>query len=111
MACRTTPDALEWRRDWGGIAMTLERGRIIGYDNNRLAFEFTMKDAEGKTVHCMISSTAMDQLAGGKGTIPSGREAQFLRFRDEIERIASSLFDKGVSGPIGFVRIFHHHIG
>jgi hypothetical protein len=88
----------------------LERGQIIGYDNNRMAFEFTMKDAEGKTVHCKISSTAMDQLEGGKGTLPSEREAQFLQFREEIERIASDLFDKGVPGPIGFIRIFCHHI-
>jgi hypothetical protein len=91
--------------------MPLERGQIMGYDNNRMVFEFTMTDAEGKTVHCKISSTALDQLEGSKGTIPSEREAQFLRFRDEIERIASSLFEKGVPGPIGFIRIFHHHIG
>src|ERR1700710_456844 len=92
-----------------GGSMTLERGQIIGYDNNRLAFEFTMRDAEG-TVYCKISSTAMDELAGIKGARPSEREAQFLQFRDEIERVASSLFDKGVRGPMRLIRIFHHHI-
>jgi hypothetical protein len=90
--------------------MTLERGQIIGYDNNRMSFEFTMTDAKGKMVHCKISSTAMDELAGFKGTRPSEREAQFLRFRDEIERMASDLFDKGLPGPVGLICIFHHHI-
>jgi hypothetical protein len=125
---RPTPSSSDWPQDlspiayspatrfnalgsYGGLSTMLERGQVIGYDNSRMAFDFTMTDAEGKTVHCKISSTAMDQLEGSKGTIPFGREAQFLRFRDEIERIASSIFDKGVRGPIGFVRIFCHHIG
>jgi hypothetical protein len=90
--------------------MTLERGRIIGYDTNRMTFEFTMTDAKGKMVHCKISSTAMDELAGAKGTMPSERVAQFVKLRDEIERIASDLFDKAVPGPIGLICIFHHHI-
>jgi Protein of unknown function (DUF1488) len=90
--------------------MKLERGRIIGYDTNRMTFEFTMTDAEGKTVHCKISSTAMDQLDGTKGTMPSERVAQFVKHRDEIERIASDLLDKGVPGPVGLICIFHHHI-
>jgi Protein of unknown function (DUF1488) len=90
--------------------MTLERGRIIGYDAGRMTFDFTMTDAKGKTVHCKISSTAMDELAGVKGTRPSDREAQFVKFRDKIERIASDLFDKDVSDPIGLICIFHHHI-
>jgi hypothetical protein len=61
--------------------MPLERGRIIRYDVDRMAFEFTMIDmAQGKAkiVNRKISSTAMDQLAGIKGTIPSEREAQFV---------------------------------
>jgi hypothetical protein len=90
--------------------MILERGRIIGYDAGRMSFEFTMTDREGKTVHCKISSTAMDELAGIKGTRPSEREALFLRFRDDIERMASDLFDKGVPGPIGLIHVFRHHI-
>jgi hypothetical protein len=39
----------------------------------------------------------MDELAGIKGARPSEREAQFLQFRDEIDRIASGLFE-GVRG-------------
>jgi hypothetical protein len=90
--------------------MTLERGQIVGYDNNRMSFEFTMTDAKGKMFHCKISSTAMDELAGFKGTRPSEREAQFIKYRDDIERIASDLLDKGEPGPIGLICIFRHHI-
>jgi hypothetical protein len=90
--------------------MTLERGRIIGYDTNRMTFDFTMTDAEGKTVHSKIRSAAMDELAGFKGTMPSDREALFLQFRDDIERIASDLFDKGAPAPVGLIHVFRHHI-
>jgi Protein of unknown function (DUF1488) len=92
--------------------MPLERGRIIRYDVDRMAFEFTMIDmAQGKAkiVNCKISSTAMDQLAGIKGTMPSEREAQFVSLRDGVERIASDLFDKAVPKPVR-IHIFHHHI-
>jgi hypothetical protein len=52
----------------------------------------------------------MDQLDGAKGTMPAEREAQFLRLRDEIERIASDLFEKAKPNPVRLIRIFHHHI-
>jgi hypothetical protein len=90
--------------------MPLERGHIIRYNNDRMTFEFTMTDVRGKIVDCKISSTAMDQLAGMKGTIPSEREDQFLRLRDEIERIASDLFERAKPKPVHLIHIFHHHI-
>jgi len=90
--------------------MALERGRIIGYDNDRMTFEFTMTDATGKLVDCKISSAAMDQLAGVRGTTPSEREAQFLDLRDEVEHIASDLFDEALPKPVRMIRIFYHHI-
>jgi hypothetical protein len=91
--------------------MPLERGRIIRYDVDRMTFEFTMMDkAQANIVACKISSTAMDQLAGTKGTMPSEREAQFLSLRDGIERIASDLFDKAVPKPVRMIHVFHHHI-
>jgi Protein of unknown function (DUF1488) len=46
--------------------MPLIRGRILGYDANRMTFEFTMMH-ETRIVDCEISSTAMDDLAGEKG--------------------------------------------
>jgi hypothetical protein len=57
-----------------GLSMPLERGRIIRYDVDRMTFEFTMIDkANGPTVECKISSTAIDQRAGIKGTMPNAR--------------------------------------
>jgi hypothetical protein len=89
--------------------MPLQRGRITGYDTVRMTFEFTMTDAKGNFVDCKISSSAMDQLATIKGTMPSEREAQFSRLRDGIERIASDLFDETKPNPVRLIRIFHHH--
>jgi hypothetical protein len=91
--------------------MPLERGRVVRYNADRMTFEFTMIDkATAKIVDCKISSTAMDQLAGAKGTMPSARVAQFLNMRDGIERIASDLFDKPVPSQVWMIHIFRHHV-
>jgi hypothetical protein len=91
--------------------MPLVRGRIIGYDANRMSFEFTMIDkALVAIIECEISGAALDQLAGSKGTMPDEREAQFLHLRDAIERLASDLFDKGTPTPDETIRIFYHHV-
>ena len=88
--------------------MPLTRGQLLGHDNERLAFAFTMMN-DGEIVPCQISDAAMDDLAGTKGTLSIARQAQFVAHRDAIERIASDLFDKA---PIkGYaVRIFSKHI-
>jgi hypothetical protein len=88
--------------------MPLERGRTIGYDVSRMTFEFTMMDDKAKVVGCEISNAAMDEFAGVRGTMPAEREAQFLRLRHEIERIASSPFDE-MPTLGGKTRIFYHH--
>jgi hypothetical protein len=89
--------------------MPLTRDRIIGHDNERLAFRFTMQN-EADTVECQISDAAMDELGGVKGTESIARQAQFLALRDAIEDIASDIFHKAphVKGQI--VRIFTKHI-
>ncbi len=90
--------------------MPLARGQPLIYDHERMAFKFTMLSGED-TVQCQISGAAMDDLAGGKGTPSSDREAQFLRHRDEIERIASVMFDERalvLKGAV--VRIFSKHL-
>ena len=74
-----------------------------------MTFEFTMMD-KAKIVDCDISSTAMDELVGARGTMPAERETQFLHLRDRIERIASNLFDEGMATPSGMIRIFRHHL-
>jgi hypothetical protein len=50
--------------------------------------------AGDETVECQISCAAMDDLDGTKGTHPADRKDQFLRLREEIERIASTTFDE-----------------
>jgi hypothetical protein len=89
--------------------MPLTRDRIIGHDNERLAFRFTMLNNE-VTVECQISDAAMDELAGVKGTENIARQAQFLALRDAVESIASDIFDKGpvVKGQV--VRVFTKHV-
>jgi hypothetical protein len=89
--------------------MPLTRGRIVGYDDERLAFGFTMLN-DGETVDCQISDAAMDELAGARGSPSTARQALFLQHRDAIEQIASRLFDdsRAVKGAV--VRIFTKHI-
>jgi hypothetical protein len=65
----------------------------LGYDADRMAFEFTMLNKD-ETVPFEISNAAMDELAGKRGTLPAEREAQFLHLRETIERIASDNFDR-----------------
>jgi hypothetical protein len=89
--------------------MPLTRDRIVGHDNERLAFKFTMLN-DGEMVECQISDAAMDELGGVRGTESIARQAQFVALRDAVEGIASELFDRGpvVKGQV--VRIFTKHI-
>jgi hypothetical protein len=89
--------------------MPLMRGRIVGHDNERLAFGFTMLNGD-ETVECQISDAAMDELAGVRGTPSIARQAQFVSHRDIIERIASDVFDefRRVKGAV--IRIFTKHV-
>ena len=90
-------------------SMPLTRDKIIGHDNERLVFRFTMLHGEMK-VECQISDAAMDELAGARGTESIARQAQFLALRDAVERIASDMFDKVpvVKGRV--IRIFTRDI-
>jgi len=73
--------------------MPLTRDRIIGHDNERLAFKVTILNA-ADPVECQISDAAMDELEGVKGTESIARQAQFLALRDAVEGIASDMFDR-----------------
>jgi hypothetical protein len=92
-----------------GISMPLTRGQIAGYDNERLAFAFTMMN-DGETVQCQISDAAMDELANAKGTPSIARQAQFVSHRDTIEQMASALYDSAPRFKGYVVRIFTKHI-
>ena len=89
--------------------MPLTRGRIIGHDNERLAFKFTMQNGD-ETIDCQISDAAMDELAGVKGTESLARQAQFMALRDAVEAIASDMFDAAPAVKGYVVRIFTKHI-
>jgi hypothetical protein len=88
--------------------MALTRGIVIGYDAERMMFEFTMVASDERPVRCQISSVALDQMDSGRGTVPSEREAQFVRLRDAIEKIASDIFKDESRG--GIVHIFEKHL-
>jgi hypothetical protein len=86
--------------------MPLTRGQPLGYDNERMAFKFTMLNGD----ECQISGAAMDDVAGDKGTLPDDREAQFLRLREPIEHIASTIFDERTVLKGAVLRIFSKDI-
>ena len=89
--------------------MPLTRGEIVGHDEERLAFKFTMLD-NGEVINCQISDAAMNELAGMKATESFARQAQFLSLRSTIEQIASELFDQEARMNGHVVRIFTKHI-
>ena len=86
--------------------MPLSPGKLVGYDDARRVFMFTMLNS-AETVQCEISSSAVDDIAGGVRGGPAGREAQFLKVRHEIEHVASTIFDdRSSDNRGGIVRIF-----
>ena len=87
--------------------MPLTRGKVVGYDLARMMFQFTMLTPDTSSVACEISSVAMDAIAGVRGTLPTEREAQFLRLRNRIEQIASDMFERDNLQP---VRVFTKNV-
>ena len=58
--------------------MPLTRDRIIGHDNERLAFKFTMLN-DDETVECQISDAAMDELRASRVQKASQDRRNFWR--------------------------------
>ena len=71
--------------------MALTRGRLIGYEFDRMVMRFSMIDGE-KEIACAISTSAMDNLESLARSKPNEREAQFMRLRDRIEERAARKF-------------------
>ena len=71
--------------------MTLTRGRLIGYEFDRMVMLFSMVDGK-REIPCAISTSAMDDLEGVARSMPNQREAQFVRLRDRIEERAARKF-------------------
>ncbi|WP_283808554.1 DUF1488 family protein [Bradyrhizobium japonicum] len=90
-------------------AALLTRGQILGYDTERMAFLFTMTYG-ASIVDCEISSVALDDLHGSKGTRPDERETQFRCLRDAVERLASYAFEQQGRRQRERLRIFSKHV-
>jgi Protein of unknown function (DUF1488) len=71
--------------------MTLTRGRLIGYEFDRMVMLFSMVDGQ-KEIQCAISTSAMDGLESLSRSKPNERESQFMRLRDRIEERAARKF-------------------
>ena len=91
--------------------MPLTRGMIVGYDVELMTLRFTMVDASARIIDCAISGSALDQLSGERrSTGPADRQIQFLKHRDTIEVLASTLFDARANARLVLVEIFAKHI-
>jgi len=71
--------------------MTLTRGRLIGYEFDRMVMLFSMVDGQ-REIPCEISTSAMDGLESLARSKPNEREAQFMRLRDRIEERVARKF-------------------
>jgi hypothetical protein len=71
--------------------MTLARGNIRGYEDDRMVLLFSMMDGT-REVPCAVSASAMDDLDHVPRTPAARREEQFARWRDHIEACASRKF-------------------
>jgi Protein of unknown function (DUF1488) len=76
--------------------MPLTRGRILGYDNKRMVFRFSMLYGD-EEVECQISAAAIDELVGGPKGSYVDRQTQFSQLRQTIESLASAKF---ATGPV-----------
>ena len=73
--------------------MTLARGNIRGYEDDRMVLLFSMMD-NAREVPCAVSASAMDELEHVPRTPADQREEQFVRLRDRIEACASRKFQR-----------------
>ncbi|HST10284.1 MAG TPA: DUF1488 family protein, partial [Terriglobales bacterium] len=71
--------------------MPLTRGRLIGYEFDRMVMLFSMVDGQ-REIPCANSTSAMDDLESLARSKPNQREAQFIRLRDRIEERAARKF-------------------
>jgi len=85
--------------------MPLTRGRILGYDNERMVFRFSMLYGD-EEVECQISAAAIDELVGGPKGSYVDRQTQFSQLRQTIESLASAKFATGPVVRGNALRIF-----
>jgi heat shock protein HspQ len=69
------------------------------FTEGMVGVHFKMKD--GTTlVHCMVSEEALRDRAAKDGHRQDNIDALFERYRAEIERLASDIYDSGVERPV-----------
>jgi hypothetical protein len=83
----------------------LTRGDVVGYDIACMSYKFTMMNGTD-VVACEISNVALNHFSGGRPGARD-RDAQFLKLRSMIEKLAVIRFKDNNSGP---VRIFAKHL-
>ena len=94
-----------------GFYYAAHAGNIVGYDVELMTLRFTMVDASARIIDCAISGSALDQLSGERRSAgPADRQIQFLKHRDAIEVLASTLFDARANARLVLVEIFAKHI-
>ena len=73
--------------------MSLQQGKVEGYDFDRMIVQFTMLDQD-KIILCAITTAAMDDLEGVRNVRSDQRVEQFMRLRAKIEAHASNKFEE-----------------
>lgn len=60
---------------------------------------FKMKDGQ-TLVHCIVSEDALRDRAAREGRSQDHIDTLFERYRAEIEKLASDIYDNGVKSPV-----------
>ena len=69
------------------------------FTEGMVGVHFKMKD--GNTlVHCIVSEEALQDRAAKDGRSQDHIDALFERYRAEIEKVASDIYDRGVDHPV-----------
>jgi uncharacterized protein DUF1488 len=68
------------------------------FTESKVGIHFKMKDGQ-TLVHCMVSEDALHDRAAKDGHGQDSAEVLFARYRAEIEKLASDIYDKGAKSP------------
>ena len=69
------------------------------FTESMVGVHFKMK--AGKTlVHCIVSEDALQDRAAKEGRSQDHIDTLFERYRVEIEKLASDIYDRGVERPV-----------
>ena len=84
--------------------MPLTRDKIIGFDPKSMSYRFIMLNGNNP-IECSVSNAVFNYLE--KKPYPAGNpDAQFLRWRDIIEKAISDKFDTLGEPAVGSIDLF-----